>query len=55
MSETVPGRAFLDAAYAIALVNEGDALHEIAVACGPLATVGYDPLVQRDRFVGRWP
>ena len=34
MSETVPGRVFLDAAYAIALVNKDDALHEIAIALG---------------------
>jgi predicted nucleic acid-binding protein len=81
MIETVPGRVFLDAAYAIALVNKDDALHEIAVAlgqdlrqahtslvttravlleigdslskpryrsvaCGLLAAVGRDPLVQ---------
>jgi hypothetical protein len=31
MTETVPGRVFLDAAYTIALVNKDDALHEIAV------------------------
>jgi uncharacterized protein len=34
MSETVPGRVFLDAAYAIALVNKDDALHENAIALG---------------------